>query len=287
MVFRFLSMLSLQALAWEMWRTGARKKHYYLHQMQCTLLSSEILRWGAHFITFHHISMVKNRRSWTNHQASKVHGFSRSVATFLPVRATGAGWPISKAQLSRSRLIKFMSVYVYLCVFCLSNLLNLKVTYTITRRNKSLGLEVRLFITLFCVSVAFSLIINHPSAIRYYRCSAAHHAFCNSCHLPVWSLSPSCPFIVELAEPEASLQALICPWVAGEDSATMHAKHMEFFQLAIFRRATSRWWDGCWLQPQSWFPDMVVRWFFKKRDPPGDPPSPAAPVGLARWSRYC
>lgn len=165
-----------------------------------------------------------------------------------------------------------MSVYVYLCVFCLSNLLNLKVTCTITRRNKSLGLEVRLFITLFCVSVAFSLIINHPSAIRYYRCSAAHHAFCDSCHLPVWSLSPSCPFIVELAEPEASLQALICPWVAGEDSATMHAKHMEFFQLAIFRRATSRWWDGCWLQPQSWFPDMVVRWFLKKRDPPGDPP---------------
>ena len=91
-----------------------------------------------------------------------MHGFSRSVATFLPVRATGAGWPISKAQLSRSRLIKFMSVYVYLCVFCLSNLLNLKVTCTITRRNKSLGLEVRLFITLFCVSVAFSLIINHP-----------------------------------------------------------------------------------------------------------------------------
>lgn len=34
---------------------------------------------------------------------------------------------------------------------------------------ESLGLEVRLFITLFCVSVAFSLIINHPAAIRYYR----------------------------------------------------------------------------------------------------------------------
>ncbi|CAK9083121.1 Cation channel sperm-associated protein 1 (CatSper1) [Durusdinium trenchii] len=29
--------------------------------------------------------------------------------------------------------------------------------------------QVRLFITLFCVSVAFSLIINHPAAISYYR----------------------------------------------------------------------------------------------------------------------
>ena len=37
-----------------------------------------------------------------------------------------------------------------------------------TWTNWCLG-QVRLFITLFCVSVAFSLIINHPAAMRYYR----------------------------------------------------------------------------------------------------------------------
>ena len=105
-------------------------------------------------------------------------------------------------------------------------------------------------------------------------------------------------FIAELADPEASLQALICPWVAGEDSATMHAKHMDFFQLAICRRATSRWWDGCWLQPQSWVhsnQSLVVPrsgWYggsSKKGVTTVTPQVLLLPLHrfFLRWSHYC